>query len=104
MLNRKSPTCGCATSTLGGNLAFSDPHSDPGTVLLIHRASVALGSRRGERKLALRNFFVDMYATALEPDELLLEVEVPFLPPRNALINGCIAISGRRWELLPACA
>src|SRR5512143_680741 len=60
--------------TLGGNLAFSDPHSDPGTVLLIHQASVTLGSSRGERKLALREFFVDMYATALEPDELLLEV------------------------------
>ena len=67
--------------TLGGNLAFNDPHSDPGTVLLLHNASVMLGSRRGERKLALSDFFVDMYATALEPDELLLEVEVPFLPP-----------------------
>ena len=67
--------------TLGGNLAFSDPHSDPGTVLLLHDAAVTLGSRRGERKLALRDFFVDMYATALEPDELLLEVEIPFLPP-----------------------
>ena len=66
--------------TLGGNLAFSDPHSDPGTVLLIHQASVALGSSRGERKIALGDFFVDMYATALEPDELLLEVEIPFLP------------------------
>src|SRR6476659_4660664 len=27
--------------TLGGNLAFSDPHSDPGTVLLIHNAWLA---------------------------------------------------------------
>ena len=26
--------------TLGGNLAFNDPHSDPGTVLLVHNASV----------------------------------------------------------------
>jgi len=66
--------------TLGGNLAFNDPHSDPGTVLLIHQASVTLGSSRGERQLRLDEFFVDMYATALEPDELLLEVEIPFLP------------------------
>ena len=29
--------------TLGGNLAFNDPHSDPGTVLLIHDATVNLG-------------------------------------------------------------
>ena len=38
--------------TLGGNLAFNDPHSDPGTVLLIHQASVTLGSSRGERQIA----------------------------------------------------
>ena len=66
--------------TLGGNLAFNDPHSDPGTVLLIHNASVILGNERGERSVALNEFFIDMYATALEPGELLLEVEIPPLP------------------------
>jgi len=66
--------------TLGGNLCFNDPHSDPGTVLLIHDASVTLGSQRGERQLALDDFFVDMYATALQPDELLLDVQIPPLP------------------------
>ncbi len=66
--------------TLGGNLAFNDPHSDPGTVLLIHDASVTIGNKNGERRLALADFFVDMYATALAPDDLLLEVEIPPLP------------------------
>ena len=66
--------------TLGGNLAFNDPHSDPGTVLLIHNASVAIGNQSGERRVALSDFFVDMYATALEAGDLLLEVEVPRLP------------------------
>jgi len=66
--------------TLGGNLCFNDPHSDPGTVLLIHGASVTLGSQRGERQLPLDDFFVDMYATALERDELLLQVQIPPLP------------------------
>jgi aerobic carbon-monoxide dehydrogenase medium subunit len=66
--------------TLGGNLAFNDPHSDPGTVLLIHDAIVNLGRNNGERKLPLSQFFCDMYATALTPEELLLEVEIPFLP------------------------
>ena len=66
--------------TLGGNLAFNDPHSDPGTVLLVHNASVTIGNARGERRLALDEFFVDMYSTALEPGELLLEVEIPSLP------------------------
>ncbi len=66
--------------TLGGNLAFNDPHSDPGTVLLVHNASVTLGNAKGDRRLALDEFFVDMYSTALEPGELLLEVEIPSLP------------------------
>lgn len=66
--------------TLGGNLAFNDPHSDPGTVLLIHDASVTIGNAKGERRLALDEFFVDMYATALEAGELLLEVTIPSLP------------------------
>jgi carbon-monoxide dehydrogenase medium subunit len=71
--------------TLGGNLAFNDPHSDPGTVLLIHDASVIVGNESGERRIDLNEFFVDMYATALEPRDLLLEVEIPALP------NGLMA-------------
>jgi carbon-monoxide dehydrogenase medium subunit len=66
--------------TLGGNLAFNDPHSDPGTVLLTHDAAVIVGNDKGERRMGLNEFFVDMYATALAPGELLLEVEVPKLP------------------------
>ncbi|HXV84405.1 MAG TPA: FAD binding domain-containing protein [Candidatus Binatia bacterium] len=66
--------------TLGGNLCFNDPHSDPGTVLLIHNASVNLGSKRGERRLPLGDFFLDVYETALEPDELMQDIQIPPLP------------------------
>ena len=66
--------------TLGGNLAFNDPHSDPGTVLLIHDAWVIVGNEGGERRMGLSDFFIDMYATALGAGDLLLEVEIPRLP------------------------
>ena len=66
--------------TLGGNLAFNDPHSDPGTVLLIHNASIIVGNESGERRIALSGFLVDMYATILEAGDLLLDVEIPALP------------------------
>jgi carbon-monoxide dehydrogenase medium subunit len=66
--------------TLGGNLAFNDPHSDPGTVLLIHNASVTLGNGKAERRIALNDFFVDMYATVLQPGDLLVEIQIPALP------------------------
>ena len=66
--------------TLGGNLCFNDPHSDPGTVLLVHNAAVTLRSQRRERQIPLREFFLDVYETALEPDELMLDVQIPPLP------------------------
>ena len=66
--------------TLGGNLCFNDPHSDPGTVLLVHNSTVTLGSQRGERQIPLNDFFLDVYETALEPDELMLDVRIPPLP------------------------
>ncbi len=40
-----------ATGTLGGNLAFADPHSDPATFLLAAGATVELA--RGERRRSL---------------------------------------------------
>jgi aerobic carbon-monoxide dehydrogenase medium subunit len=66
--------------TLGGNLCFNDPHSDPGAVLLLHEASVKVANYKGERQLPLQEFFQDMYATALRPNEILSEVEIPPLP------------------------
>jgi aerobic carbon-monoxide dehydrogenase medium subunit len=76
--------------TLGGNLCFNDPHSDPGTVLLVHNAAVTLGSQRGERQIPLHDFFLDVYETALEPDELILDVQIPPLP--NGMISAYLRL------------
>lgn len=66
--------------TLGGNLCFNDPHSDPGTALLLHQAEVMLASKDGPRRIPLSDFFSGMYATALAPGELLQKVFVAPLP------------------------
>lgn len=66
--------------TLGGNLCFNDPHSDPATALLVYDASVTVHGSGGKRTMLLSEFLVGLYATALEPDELLVEVNVPRLP------------------------
>ena len=76
--------------TLGGNLCFNDPHSDPGTVLLVHNAALTLGSQRGERQIHLHDFFLDVYETALEPDELILDVQIPSLP--SGMINAYLRL------------
>jgi aerobic carbon-monoxide dehydrogenase medium subunit len=66
--------------TLGGNLCFNDPHSDPGTALLVHEAEVILASKDGLRQIPLSDFLSGMYSTALEPGELLQKVFVAPLP------------------------
>ncbi|HSW16214.1 MAG TPA: xanthine dehydrogenase family protein subunit M [Ramlibacter sp.] len=70
--------------TLGGNLCYADPATDPPGCLLAHGAQVVLGSARGERVLAIEDFLVDYYVTALEPDELVVEIRVPAPLPDQA--------------------
>lgn len=64
--------------TLGGNLCFSDPHSDPATFLLVLDAEIEC--RRGgadARRLPIADFVVGPYQTALAEGEVLTAVRVP---------------------------
>jgi carbon-monoxide dehydrogenase medium subunit len=66
--------------TLAGNLCFAEPHSDPGVVLLLYEAQVIASGPQGRRTLAVEDLLVDSYQTALTPEEVLLEVQVPSFP------------------------
>lgn len=63
--------------TIGGNLCYGDPSTDPPGCLMALDAQVVLGSVRGERVLSMQEFLLDYFVTALEPDELVLEIRVP---------------------------
>ncbi|MBO9515010.1 MAG: xanthine dehydrogenase family protein subunit M [Variovorax sp.] len=63
--------------TIGGNLCYADPSTDPPGCLMALDAQVVLGSARGERVLGIEEFLVDYYVTALEPDEMVVEIRVP---------------------------
>lgn len=65
------------TGTIGGNLAFAEPHSDPATFLLACDATVELASPRGRRELSIADFILGPLWTAREQDELLLNVHLP---------------------------
>jgi len=67
--------------TLAGNLCFSEPRSDVGTLLLALKAQVKAFGSGGERKIDLEEFFVDFYETSLKADELITEIRIPELPP-----------------------
>jgi carbon-monoxide dehydrogenase medium subunit len=69
--------------TIGGSLAHADPAADYPAAILALGAGVRLVSPRGERSLRAEDFFVDMLTTALEPDELLVEIKIPALKPRT---------------------
>ncbi|HEY7941311.1 MAG TPA: FAD binding domain-containing protein, partial [Candidatus Limnocylindrales bacterium] len=63
--------------TIGGALAHCDPASDLPAVLLAFDAQVVARSRRGERTIALADFFEGPFQTALAADEILTEVHLP---------------------------
>lgn len=68
------------TGTIGGNLAFAEPHSDPATLLSACGATIDLVGPSGRRTLRLEEFILGPLTTAREPSEILVAVRVP--PPR----------------------
>src|SRR5213592_4323125 len=62
--------------TVGGNLAFADPHSDLATLFLTLDSTVELVSRRGRRELPLAEFVRGPWETARAADELLTSVTI----------------------------
>lgn len=67
--------------TIGGNLCFAEPHSDPATLLLACGARVRLRGPAGVRELAIDELIVGPFETSRRPDELLVAVVVPARRP-----------------------
>jgi carbon-monoxide dehydrogenase medium subunit len=66
--------------TIGGSIAHADPAADYLPVTLALGATFHAVSTSGKRAIAARDFFLGPLATALEPGELLREIELPKLP------------------------
>ena len=66
--------------TLGGNLCFAEPHSDPGVALLLYDATVESVAGSGARSFPLEELQLGSYETGLQEDELLTGILVPQLP------------------------
>jgi carbon-monoxide dehydrogenase medium subunit len=65
--------------TFGGALAHADPAGDLAAVALALDASMVLEGPGGRRTVPASEFFVDYLETAMQPDEILVEVRVPKL-------------------------
>ena len=82
--------------TLGGSLAHADPSAELVAVSVALDGRFRLRSPRGERWVTASDFFVGLFTTVLDPDELLVEVELPALPART----GCslMEVARRRHD------
>ncbi len=68
--------------TIGGSLAHADPAAQLPLAALVLDAEFELRSAAGARHIDAESFFVSIFSTALEPDELLAAIRIP-LPVRR---------------------
>ncbi len=80
-------------TTIGGNLAHADPASEMPAIILALGGRLRAQSVKGERWIAAADFFTGALSTALEPDEMLVEVELPTAPSRS---GACFMEMARR--------
>lgn len=70
--------------TVGGSVAHADPAAELPAALLALDASFVASSAAGEREIAASEFFQGVYTTALEPNEMVVEIRVPPTPGPSA--------------------
>ena len=75
--------------TIGGNLAHADPASELPACAVALGAEFLIAGQSGERRVAAADFFEGVYATALQPDEVLVAIEFPAASPgrRHAFLE-----------------
>jgi CO/xanthine dehydrogenase FAD-binding subunit len=69
--------------TVGGSLAHAFPSAELPVAFVALGASLVLRRHDGERTVGAEEFFVSHMTTILQPDELLIEIRVPALPPKT---------------------
>ena len=73
-----------STGTIGGNLCFAEPHSDPATLLMAWDASVVLESTAGRRDVPLSDFFTGLLETDRRQDEIMTSIRIPLPVPAGS--------------------
>jgi carbon-monoxide dehydrogenase medium subunit len=66
--------------TFGGSISHADPSAELVAVSVVLDGRFHLRSQSGERWLPAKNFFIGIYTTNAEPEELLTEISIPTIP------------------------
>lgn len=69
--------------TIGGSIVNADPAAELPVLMIALQARLKARNTSGERWVEAKDFFVGMFTTALEPDEILVEIELPFSSART---------------------
>lgn len=64
-------------ATVGGNLAHGDAANDHPATMIALNAQVETSGPNGKRTIPIDDFFVDFFTTALQPGEILTEIQIP---------------------------
>lgn len=69
--------------TIGGSIVNADPAAELPVLMLALGARLKAKNSSNEHWIDAQDFFIGMFTTALEPDEILVEIELPASPPRT---------------------
>lgn len=103
--------------TWGGSLAYGDPAAEWPACSLTLGATMIIHGPSGERRISAKDFFIDLYTTSLEPDEILVATEIP-LPSKQEVfyfhelarrhgdyaVAGLAAVAQKQGDVLTNCA
>ena len=79
--------------TIGGNLSHADPASELPAIMVALGARFRIQAAKQERWVEASDFFLGALTTDLQPDEMLVEVELPLSKPRT---GSCFMEIARR--------
>ena len=90
--------------TIGGSLAHADPAAELPALALALDARFFVRSLTDARWIAARDFYTGLFATAMQPEEMLVEVAFPALPARSGWAFDEVARQHGNYALCGAAA
>ena len=90
--------------TIGGSLAHADPAAELPALALALDARMFVRSITDARWIAAQDYYVGLFATAMQPEEMLIEVAFPTLPLRSGWAFDEVARQHGNYALCGAAA
>lgn len=88
--------------TIGGSICHADPAAEMPVAMLALDAIFEIRGASGTRRVAADNFFIAQMTTAIEPEEILVAIEIPSMQDKDA--SGFSEFARRRGDFALASA